>query len=89
MTKYLIAASVAAMFVVSPAFAAGKLRCNKAAMHGVEMMIKDAMAHPEMKKQEEMAMKESEMAMKAKEAGDIKGCRMHLNMAQESLMKHG
>jgi hypothetical protein len=58
-------------------------------MHKVDMMIKEAMADPKMKKQEEMAMQESEMAMKAKEKGDIIGCRKHLNMAQEDLMSHG
>jgi hypothetical protein len=87
--KYVVAATVIALFAIAPAQAAGKLRCNGSSMHKVEMMIKDSMAHPEMKKQEEMAMHENEMAGKLKKKGDTKGCAMHLNMAQESLMKKG
>ncbi len=87
--KYVLAASIAALFAVSPAFAADKLKCNTSSMKKVEMMIKEAMADPKMKKQEEMAMKENEMAGKLKKKGDVKGCAMHLNMAQEELMSHG
>jgi hypothetical protein len=87
--KYILSATVIALFAVAPAQAAGKLRCNHAAMKKVEMMIHEAMADPKMKKMEEMAMHESEMAMKLKQKGDIQGCRDHLNMAQESLMTHG
>jgi hypothetical protein len=87
--KFVIATAVIALFAIAPAQAAGKLKCNGSSMHKVEMMIKDSMAHPEMKKQEEMAMKENEMAATLKKKGDTKGCAMHLNMAQESLMKKG
>ena len=48
-----------------------------------------AMKDPKMKKMEAMAMHENEMAASLKKKGDIKGCAMHLNMAQESLMNHG
>jgi outer membrane lipoprotein-sorting protein len=89
MMKFAIAAAVAAMFVVSPAFAAGKLKCNAASMKKLDGMVHDMMADPKMKKQAEMAMAESEMAGKLKKKGDIKGCAMHLNMGQEDLMAHG
>jgi hypothetical protein len=87
--KFVIATAVIALFAVAPAQAAGKLKCNSSSMHKVEMMIKDAMADPKMKKMEAMAMHENEMAGSLKKKGDTKGCAMHLNMAQESLMKHG
>ena len=89
MTKYLIAASVAAMFAVSPAFAAGKIKCNAGTMHKIEMMTKEAMADKKMEKMAHMAMEESDMAMKAKESGDYQGCRDHLKKAEMSLMDHG
>lgn len=56
-------------------------------MNKVEMMIKEAMADPKMKKQEKMAMEENEMAASLKKKGGIKGCALHLNKAPESLMK--
>jgi hypothetical protein len=87
--KLVIATAVIALFAIAPAQAAGKLKCNSSSMKKVEMMIKDSMAHPEMKKQEMAAMEENEMAGKLKKKGDVKGCAMHLNMAQESLMKKG
>ena len=89
MLKYLAAATLVAAFAVSPALAAGKLKCNSSSMKKVEMMIGEAMKDPKMHKQEMMAMEESKMADKLKKKGDKKGCAMHLNMAQESLMKHG
>ena len=46
-------------------------------------------AFTEMKKMEMMAMEENKMASAAKKKHDMKGCAMHLNMAQESLMTHG
>lgn len=89
MLKIVIAASVVALFSVSPALAASKLKCNTSSMKKVDAMIGEAMKDPAMKKQETMAMEEVKMADKFKKAGDKKGCAMHLNMAQESLMKHG
>jgi hypothetical protein len=87
--KYVIATAVVALFAIAPAQAAGKLKCNGSSMKKVEMMIHEAMADPKMKKMEAMAMHENEMAASLKKKGDKKGCAMHLNMAQESLMKHG
>jgi hypothetical protein len=85
MMKFAIVA--AAMLAVTPALAAGKLKCNTTSMKKVDAMMSEAMANPKMKKQEAMAMAENDMAMKAKASGDTKGCAMHLNMAQEELMR--
>jgi hypothetical protein len=85
--KYILAIGLLATLAATPASAAGNLKCNTSSMKKVEMMMKEAMQDPKMKKQEKMAMKENEMAMKAKEAGDKKGCAMHLNMAEKELMK--
>ena len=89
MLKYLAAAALVATFAIAPASAAGKLKCNTSSMKKVDAMIGEAMKDPAMKKQETMAMEEVKMAGKFKKAGDKKGCAMHLNMAQESLMTHG
>jgi hypothetical protein len=56
-------------------------------MMKVEMMMKDSMKKDAMKKQSTMAMKENEMAMVAKKSGKMDECAMHLNMAQDTLMK--
>ena len=88
MLKYLAAAALVATFAIAPASAAGKLKCNPSSMKKVEVMIGEAMKDPKMHKQEMMAMEESKMADKLKKAGDKRGCAKHLNMAQESLMKH-
>jgi hypothetical protein len=87
--KLILAAAAVALISIAPAQAAGKLKCNSSSMKKVDMMINEAMADPKMKKMEAMAMKENEMAATLKKKGDVKGCAMHLNMAQESLMKHG
>ncbi len=47
-------------------------------------MMKEKMG---MKMNTDMAMKESEMAMASKKDGKMDDCAMHLNMAQEELMK--
>ncbi len=89
MLKFAVAASVAAMFVLSPAFAAGKLKCNTASMKKLDGMVHEMMSDVKMKKMAVMAMHESEMAATLKKKGDYKGCAMHLNMGQEDLMSHG
>ena len=86
MIKFFAVPAVLAVLGLSPAFAADKLMCDDASMSKVEMMTKDAMGKPEMKKMEDMAMKETAMAMEMKNKGDMEGCAMHLNMAQEQLM---
>ncbi len=84
MLKFLSASAVATALMIAPAFAADKLACDDASMKKVEMMMKEKM---EMKADTEMAMKENEMAMMAKKDGKTDDCALHLNMAQEALMK--
>lgn len=84
MLKISTAAALVALFSATPAFAADKLACNEDGMMKVEMMMKEKM---EMKVNTDMAMKESDMAMMAKKEGKMDDCAMHLNMAQEELMK--
>jgi hypothetical protein len=80
----LTAAALIACFAITPALAADKLACDDAGMMKVEMMMKEKM---EMKVNTDMAMKESEMATMSKKEGKMDDCAMHLNMAQEELMK--
>jgi hypothetical protein len=80
------AAALTVVLSSAPAFAA-KLQCNEKSMMKVEMMMKDSMKKDAMKKQSTMAMKENEMAMVAKKSGKMDECAMHLNMAQDTLMK--
>jgi hypothetical protein len=80
----LTTAALAATLLAAPAFAADKLACDDAGMQKVEMMMKEK---ADMKVNVEMAMKENEMAMMAKKDGKTDDCAMHLNMAQEELMK--
>ena len=89
MLKIALAAAALTLITLSPAQAAGKLKCNSSSMQKVEMMIGEAMKNPKMKKAEMAAMEENKMAGELKKKGDTKGCAMHLNMAQETLMKKG
>jgi hypothetical protein len=84
MNKFALAFAVATVFSIAPAFAADKLACDDAGMKKVEMMLKEKM---EMKVDATMAMKQNEKAAMAMKAGDNEDCAMHLNMAQEELMK--
>ncbi len=84
MLKFTTAAAIATMFAITPALAADKLACDEGSMKKVEMMMKEKM---EMKLNTEMAMKENEMAAMSKKEGKMEDCAMHLNMAQEELMK--
>lgn len=84
MNKFALAFSIAAVLSATPAFAADKLACDDAGMKAVEMMLKEKM---EMKADTTMAMKENEMAAMAMKEGKTEDCAMHLNMAQEALMK--
>jgi hypothetical protein len=78
------AATLLVFAAATPTFAADKLACNDDGMMKVEMMMKEKMA---MKADTAMAMKENDMAMMAKKDGKMDDCAMHLNMAQEELMK--
>lgn len=84
MLKFTTAAALAILFSITPALAAEKLMCDDSSMMKVETMMKEKMG---MKMNTDMAMKESEMAMASKKDGKMDDCAMHLNMAQEELMK--
>ena len=84
MLKFTAAAALCAFIAITPALAADKLACDDDGMMKVEMMMKEKMG---MKLDTTMAMKESEMATMSKKEGKMEDCAMHLNMAQEELMK--
>jgi hypothetical protein len=84
MKKFALSLCLASFIAAAPAMAADKLECDDAGMQKVEMMLKEKM---EMKVDTTMAMKQNEKASMAMKAGDTKDCAMHLNMAQEELMK--
>ncbi len=84
MLKFASAAALLALFAATPTFAADMLACNDDGMMKVETMMKEK---TEMKVDIAMAMKENEKAAMAKKDGKMDDCAMHLNLAQEELMK--
>ena len=86
MFKYAIAAAVAGLFTITPAFADEMMKCDDANMMKMDMMVKET-NDPVMKKQMEMAMGEMTMAMDAKKASKMDECEMHLNKAAMELKK--
>ncbi len=84
MMKIAAAFAVVTLMAIAPVQAADKLACDDASMKKVEMMMKEKM---DMKADTAMAMKENDMAMTAKQEGKMDDCAMHLNMAQDELMK--
>ena len=83
MLKYAIAATVAGLFAITPAFADEMMKCDDANMMKMEKMVKET--DPAMKKQMEMAMGEMTMAMDAMKASKMDDCEMHLNKAAMEL----
>ena len=83
MLKYAIAATVAGLFAITPAFADEMMKCDDANMMKMEKMVKET--DPAMKKQMEMAMGEMTMAMDAMKAKKMDDCEMHLNKAAMEL----
>lgn len=86
MLKFAIAAVVAGMFSIAPAFADEMMKCDEADMMKMQKMI-DADVDPGMKKQVEMANGEMKMAMDAMHASKTDECAMHLNKAAEEFHK--
>ena len=86
MLKYAIAATVAGLFVITPAFSAEMLKCEEADMMKMQKEI-DADVDPGMKKQVEMANTEMKMAGDAMHANKMDDCAMHLNKAMEEFHK--
>jgi hypothetical protein len=84
MLKLTTAAALAAFFIVTPALADDKLACDDAGMMKLSTMMKEKM---DAKMNTDMAMKENEMAMASKKDGKMDDCAMHMNMAQDELMK--
>ena len=84
MLKYAIAAAVAGLFIITPAFADEMMKCDDANMMKMDMMVKET-TDPAMKKQMEMAMGEMTMAMEAMKASKMDECEMHLNKAAMEL----
>ena len=86
MIKTIFAAGLLSVALFGSANAADIVRCNN---HNLNMIHTEAAAmdKPEQKHAMEMTMKELEMAMKARENGDIPGCREHAGMAMDHL--HG
>jgi hypothetical protein len=85
MLKFAIAATVAGMFSIAPAFADEMMKCDDASMKKMQGDI-DADKKPEMKKQVDMANGEMKMAMDAMHANKIDECAMHLNKAAKEFM---
>ena len=83
MLKYAIAATVAGLFAITPAFADEMMKCDDANMMKMDKMVKET--DPAMKKQMEMAMGEMTMAMDAMKASKMDDCEMHLNKAAMEL----
>ena len=84
MLKFAIAAAVAGLISITPAFADEMLKCDEANMMKMDTMVKEA-TDPMMKKQMEMAMGEMAMATDAMKANKMDECEMHLNKAAMEL----
>jgi hypothetical protein len=86
MLKFAIAAAVAGLFTITPAFAQEMMKCDEANMMKMQKEI-DADVDPGMKKQVDMANAEMKMASDAMKASKTDECAMHLNKAMEELHK--
>jgi len=80
MLKFAIAATVAGLFTIAPAFADEMMKCDDANMMKMQKMIDDD-KDPAMKKQVDMANEEMKMAGDAMHANKMDECEMHLNKA--------
>ena len=80
MLKFAIAAAVAGLFTIAPAFADEMMKCDDANMMKMQKMIDDD-KDPAMKKQVDMANDEMKMAGDAMHAKKMDDCEMHLNKA--------
>ena len=85
MLKFAIAAAVAGLFTMTPAFADEMMKCDDANMMKMQKEI-DADTNPKMKKQVDMANAEMKMAAEAMHAKKTDECAMHLNQAAKEFM---
>ena len=88
MLKFAIAAAVAGMFSIVPAFAGEMLHCDDASVKMLDGMIHKAAADPAMKHNVEMAMSEEHTAMNAMHKKHMITCATHLNKSEMELMAH-
>ena len=88
MLKFAIAATVAGLFSIGPAFAGEMLHCDEASIKKLDAMIHEAAADPAMKHQTEMAMAEEQTAMNAMHKKHFITCATHLNKSEMELMAH-
>ena len=85
MLKFAIAATVAGLFTIAPAFADEMMKCDDANMMKMQKEI-DADTNPGMKKQVDMANEEMKMASDAMHANKMDECATHLNQAAKDFM---
>ncbi len=84
MTKLLLSAALAALFLSAPANAAMHMKCDDASMTKMQTDM-DAMKDPAMKTNMEMAMKQMGMAKTAMKDNKMADCSMHMGMADMSM----
>lgn len=84
MTKLLLSAALAALFLSAPANAAMHMKCDDASMTKMQTDM-DAMKDPAMKANMEMAMKQMGMAKTAMKDNKMDDCSMHMGMADMSM----
>jgi hypothetical protein len=84
MTKILLSAALAALFLSAPAHAAMHMKCDDASMMKMQTDM-DAMKDPAMKANMEMAMKQMGMAKTAMKDNKMDDCSMHMGMADMSM----
>ena len=85
MTKLLLSAALAALFLSAPANAAMHMKCDDASMTKMQTDM-DAMKDPAMKANMDMAMKQMGMAKTAMKDNKMDDCSMHMGMAHMSMM---
>ena len=84
MTKLLLTAALATLFLSAPANAAMHMKCDDASMMKMQTDM-DAMNDPAMTANKNMAMKQMGMAKTAMKDNKMDDCSMHMGMANMSM----
>jgi hypothetical protein len=84
MTKLLLSAALATLFLSAPANAAMHMKCDDASMMKLQTDV-DAMNDPAMTANKNMAMKQMGMAKTAMKDNKMDDCSMHMGMADMSM----
>ena len=84
MTKILLTAALATLFLSAPANAAMHMKCDDASMMKMQTDM-DAMNDPAMTANKNMAMKQMGMAKTAMKDNKMDDCSMHMGMANMSM----